>query len=238
MTLYIRLFLLHAVLSPFFFETFGQTPSTLPFQIFPQALPTGSFRHAVDISFGKPPEDLLEEGAYVRIPLAEYECGYSLPFGFSLYGKISTIVVSNHVSVGARWNWGIDHWAFSIGYDVAYLFGQLEQYGFNNSVEAWFNYPNVSVGYDFGKVAVTLRGELSIITSRSIFTDDIKVGGDKNLLNGGSVALFVEQPLWKNNYVILGFKAGYLRQWYPTWLAFSTFDRKFFVPEFIIGFVL
>ena len=220
------------------FYAHSQEQPARPFQYYPQAPGFGSFRHAVDISFGKPPMDLLEEGSYVRVPLLEYDGVFSLPAGFSVEGRVSTIVVSNHVSLGPRWTWMAGSWGFSVGFDVAYLFGQLEQYGFNNSIKAWINYPCISVGHDFGKVAITMKAELSIVTSRTVFTDDIEVGSDKNEFNGGSIALFMEQPLWKDNYVILGIKMGYLKQWYPTWLVFSTFDKKYVIPEFIIGYIL
>jgi len=118
---------------------------------------------------------------------------------------------------------------------MAYWFGFLHSYGFDNTAHGWFNYPAMAVGYDFGSMAVTLRGELSIVTSLTTYAGDLETSTDNNFFNGGSLALMLEQPLWNDNYVTLGIRVNHVKFFYPTWLLFPTFNRYYYIPNLSWG---
>lgn len=215
---------------------FAQTLGTRAGAIYyPGDLSSGEVKLAVGISSGKPPAAAVEEASEIRWPILEFMITYGLPENFALAGRVSTEIVTNHVSAGARWSYDAHPWAFAVGYDFAILFGKIEQFGFNNTVFGTFSYPNLQVGYDFKDFNLTLRGELNFVNSITSSTDDIDLSSDSRRFNGGAVALYLEQPLWKDHYFTLGFKANFVKFYYPTWLLFPTFNRYFFVPELVLG---
>ena len=60
----------------------------------------------------------------------------------------------------------------------------------------------------------------------------------KNISAGASFAVLIEQTVWKDNYMTLGVRFNYSKIYWPTWAVFPSWDRYFFIPEVIIGFVL
>ena len=211
-----------------------------PFFRYPQVLAPREYHHLVQVSAAKLPEDVVEAASsLIRAPLFEYQALYGLPHGLSIEGGFSTNIVTYHFALGPRWQHSFDPFAVAVGYDVAYWFGQIKSIdGFDTSVRGWLNYPNLSFGYRVGEVSITLRGEMIVSTHASYFVGDTEVASDVNTVAGYSVALYVEQPLWKDNYVLIGVKSNHTKLYYPLWAAFSTFDRSFYIPEFIMGFIL
>jgi len=206
---------------------------------YPSSLHSGDIKHAVGVTLSKPPDEVVEEFASVlRAPLFDYQIQYGLPSNFLAEGSITTIIVSNHLSIGGKWIVDAAPFGFSVGSDIAYWFGSLNFDGFDNTVKGWTLYPNVSAGYDFERFSVTLKAELNIILAQSKRTGDIIVQKTSALFNGFAIAIYLEQPLWKNNYVLLGFKNNIVKYYYVVWPGFPTFDRYSLVPEFHIGFRL
>jgi len=216
---------------------FGQETGYRYF-LYPGEPPQGTIRHLIGLSQAKLPEDVIETDDVFRAPLFGYSIRYGLPENFILEGDVNTNFVTFHFSLGAKWGFGFNGVRCAAGYDVAYWFGQLEQFGFDTRIKGWINYPSILIGYDFGPFAITLKGELILVMSQTETTGDIELSTDHNRFAGGAVGLFVEQPLWKDNILLIGVKANFTDFYYPQWAAFSTFERKFFIPEFTVGFVL
>ena len=85
---------------------------------------------------------------------------------------------------------------------------------------------------------MTARGELNIVTSLSTFTGDLEISTDNNFFNGYAVSVVVEQPLYRQKYLTLGFRMNHIKFYWPTWPLFPTFNRYYYIPEFIVGFRL
>ena len=217
-------------------QTLGTTPGTLHY---PLAITPKEFKTEFAVSFSKMPQDVVEESASIRWPLFTLEANYGLPENFILKGRINTQIITNHLLLGGKWVYAPhERVHLSVGYDIAYWFGQLKQYGFNNTAHGWINYPNLTVGYDFGKVALSVKGELNIVTSHTLYADDIEVSTDQNFFNGGSFTVYLEQPLWKNTTVSLAYRSNFLKFYYPEWLLFPTINQFYFIPELEVGFRL
>ena len=202
---------------------------------YPVQLQPNEFRSTLDINMARAPEDILEEASFIRAPLPTWDMRYGLPRNFQLTGAVTSIIITNHFAAGASWVYAFDRVHVEVGDRIAYWFGFMHSYGFDNTAHGWFNYPAMAVGYDFGSMAVTLRGELSIVTSLTTYAGDLETSSDNNFYNGGSLALMLEQPLWKDNYVTLGFRVNHIKFFYPTWLLFPTFNRYYYIPELILG---
>ncbi len=195
---------------------------------------------SLELSLARAPEDILLEFSQLRAPLFSFDVYYGLPQNFLLEGKWTTVIFfTNQIAIGAKWTHEWDRLHMSVGDDIAYMFGHLDQGAvktFDNRMKGWMNYPNISVGYAFNSFALTLKGELSVITSITATSDNIELSSDKNIFNGGSVALYVEQPFWKEHFLNIGFKSNFIKFFYPTWPIFPTFNKTYFIPEFVVGF--
>ena len=212
---------------------------TKDYFIYPQHMPFEKYKSSVGLALADLPEDQVEEAStFIRGPLFNYQALYGLPKNFQIYGSLFTNIITFHFSFGPKWNFQTDNLAFAFGYDIAYWFGELNQFGFKSKVNGWINYPNIAIGYDFNKFSISLKGELIILTSLSEKSDDVEIETDFNTFSGFTAGLYIEQPLWKNNYFLVGLKINYTQFYYPVWAAFPTFNRKFVIPEIIIGFNL
>jgi len=224
-------------------ESPAQHPDIIEGSIrYPRVLVPGKVKMSLELTFARLPEDILLEFSQIRAPLFAFDIYYGLPADFQLEGKWSTVLIfTNQFQLGAKWVREWDRFHLSVGDDIAYVTGHLDQGAvktFDNSIKAWFNYPNVAVGYAFEKFAVTLRGELNIGTSIRAFSDEIELTSDDNFLNGGAVAVYVEQPFYKEHFISVGFKANFIKFYYPSWPMFPTYDKIYFIPEVSFGFNL
>ena len=206
---------------------------------YPVVLPPSEFRSSLDIYFGRIPEDIIEEASYVRAPLFVWDMRFGLPHRFQLLGTISTQIITNHFAAGLGWVQPFDRLHMEAGYKLAYWFGNLTVGdGFENHANGWFNYFNLGLGYDFGTLTFTLKGEVSLATSLNTYAGENKTSSENNFFNGGSAALLMETPLWKDQYVTVGFRYNYIKFFFPTWPLFPTFNRYYYIPEVILGFRL
>jgi hypothetical protein len=205
--------------------------------LYPQRLQSGNLKFLAGMSLANLPEDVIESDDLFRAPLFKFHALYGIPKNFSIEGSLNTNLVTWHFSLGPKWNYVFDKLSFALGYDVAYLFGGLKQFGFDSSIKGWMNYPNVAIGYKFSKFTISVKGELVLVTSLTETADDLEVESDINTFSGYTLTTVVEQALWKENYFLVGLKINWVKFYYPQWAAFSTFDRLFFIPELTVGFV-
>lgn len=204
--------------------------------LFPDTLHFAEYKDQITMYLAKLPEDIVEEvSADIYAPFFAYQAKFGLPWGFSLNGSVSTNIVTRNFLLGLQWSLRVNRFAFSLGYDASYMYGKLKGFGFDNKVKGWLFYPNISIGAAFDKFTLTLKGELSTIPTLTQTADDIVTTTDRKFLSGGSVGVYIEQPLWKDNFVILGVRANYIRYYFPAWATFPTWDRFHFIPEAVIG---
>ena len=233
------LFLLASLLVPFSIASSQLLGSEAGAMHYPSPLGPGEIKNSIGLTLSKPPPEVVEEfSSVMRAPLFEYRILYGLPYDFMLDGRVTTIFISNQFALGAQWMYPLKPFGFAAGVDLAYWFGKLEIDGFDNFVHGWNAYPSVTVGYDFEKFTVTLKGELDIILSQSKRVGDIVVSEDAGVFNGGAFSIYIEQPLWKDNYFTIGMKNNIVKFYYVVWPGFPTFDRYTYIPEFYFGFRL
>jgi len=182
------------------------------------------------------PKDWVETA--IRAPIFAFNFKFGLPENFSVSADAEVLFVSNQIRLGPRWGFDYENFAFNIGYDIGYVFGQLKQFGYDNSVNAWYNYPNISIGANFADLFFTLQGELMVMTTSSVTTDGIEVDNDANQIFGGTISLYLEQKLWADRIFIFGIKNNITKFYYPAWPVFTTFDRLYWIPQIHMGVVL
>jgi hypothetical protein len=203
---------------------------------YPHTFKSGQIVSSLSLSTAKLPEDVVETDDVFRGPLFAFKVKYGLPENFLAEGGVETNFITFHFAVGPKWSYQIDNWGFSVGDDIAYWTGKLEQFGFDTKFKGWIMYPNFSAGYRFNKFTITLKSELVFNLAETSLNGDLEIENDLDFFNGWTLGVYLEQPLWKDNYVVLGIRSTFLKFYYPMWAAFSTFDRTFYIPEAIFSF--
>jgi len=214
-------------------DTFDITCHTMQF---PHPSKKWQFKISAGLSMVRPPKDLLENA--IQAPLVNIHMIYGFPWGLSLESELSTIVVSNQLTLGPRYSYLYKNFGVKAGWDIAFVYGQLRQAGFDNNIVAWIHYPNLSVGYKLKKMAFTLKGEVVVVTRAVTKTGENEVDRSTNFYNGFTIGLYIEQRIHKNKVFVIGIKDNYEKIYWPTWMIFSTFNRFYHIPELKFSWVL
>jgi hypothetical protein len=183
------------------------------------------------------PRAIVEEEIN-KAPSIELQTMTGLPWQLSLRTGVVLQFVTNHFRFGAQWSFRLGNFSFGIGDDWAYWFGDIDYEGFDNHANGWINYPGASVGYDFGDVRMTARGEGIFIITQRTYAGENEVSFYKGVLSGGALTLVMEQPLTRTAHVQLGVRLSWTNFHYQTWFAFSTFDRRLLFSELLFGVLL
>ncbi len=203
---------------------------------FPASMQPGEGKLAIEMALMKMPEAVVEEADTYRWPSWTFDAWYGLPANFMLEGRVTTQFINWHVQAGPKWQYGgLEPVNMYVGADVAYFVGGIGAGAFDNSNRSSFFYPNVAVGWRNENLAITLKGELNYCLSKIDRAGDIEVSTEERFFNGGTIALYLEQPFWGNTVFNLGFRYSSLRYIYQNWLLFPTIDKFYPVPEFMLG---
>jgi hypothetical protein len=205
---------------------------------YPRTLKLNEITQTIGLSSAKLPEDVVESDDAFRAPLFSYRIKYGLPLNIAAEGSFETNIITYHFALGGKWNYEFGKLSMSAGADAAFWFGGLDQYGFDTKIDGWHVYPNLSLGYKFPNFSVSVKSELILILTQSTRSGDIKTENTYDKFSGYSIGVYIEQPLWKENFIVIGFKSNFTKFYYPLWAGFSTFDRYFFIPEFVFSFNL
>jgi len=212
------------------------TPGTIQY---PQTMKPWSGKMALGASLITMPAAIAQEGATIRWPLFVYEYTLGLPAHFNLATSFSTEFVTNHIEAMPRWQFSLsDRLHGDIGYGVAYWFGQLQSFGFDNHIHGWMGYPYVGIGYDWGKVALTFQAKATHVLSLTSESGSLVASSSGNWYSGSSFRLILEQPLWTHTTLGFAVQENYIKFYYPQWPLFPTFDRYFWIPEVQLYFTL
>ena len=205
---------------------------------YPHFYRSGQIISSLGLSTAKLPEDVVETDDVFRGPIFAYRMKYGLPENFVAEGAIESNIITFNFSAGPKWNYSIDRWGFSAGVDISYWIGRLKQFGFDTKAYGWMLYPNISAGYRFDRFALTIKSEVVLNLAQYSKNGEIELSTNMDTYNGYTVGIYLEQPLWKDNYVVIGIRSTFLKFYYPMWAAFSTFDRAFYIPEATFTFIL
>lgn len=204
--------------------------------ILPHVYKPWKVKTSLSVLFTRLPMDWIETS--LDVPVVQFNGKLGLPAGFTLESGIQSVYVSNQVRLGPHWNVGWGKFSFSPGIEAALLFGKMTIAGFNNTAWGWSMYPGISIGFNTGEVAFTLSGEYNILESLKITSGNAEITHSRNFKSGHSIALYMEQRLWKNHIMILGVINNFQKFYYLAWPAFSTFNRRYYIPQVYIGLVL
>lgn len=203
---------------------------------YPAELSSGKVKTTFDLVFARVPYDVVEENQTFRWPLFSIRGLVGLPENFAVEGSVSTNVVNFNFVLGPKWRYNFtENLKAYVGADASFFTGRVNAAQFDQSASGWFAAPNIAVGYSFGDVSLTFKGELSYLLSVRSRTGDIETSRSSTDFNGWTISGYVEQPLWKDNFMIVGLRMNHIKFYYQTWILAPTFDKYYFVPEAVLG---
>ena len=217
-------------------EKSNSEDSVIHFITLPESISIWETKTSLSVLFTQLPFDWVETA--VDVPLFQVNNKFRLPAGFTLESRFQTIIVSNQMRVGPHWNYKTGKFFFGAGFDTEFMFGKMNIAGFNNKSRGWSMYPTFMAGYRLKNIAISLNGEATFINSLKMSSGNEEISHSGNQFSGISVSLFIEQPLWKDNMMILGFINNFQKLYFPAWPVFSTFNRQYYIPQFYVGIVL
>lgn len=192
------------------------------------------YTHAVFLLYVVPPKDWTLDA--VSAPMFNYTGKYSLPKGFNIQGGLSSLFISNRFFAGPFWNRSFNNFSVGVGYQLVYNLGFLNQFGFKTVLTGWEQQPSLAAGYNFGKTAVTLRGDLYLTNTITFSEAGNDITNANPFTNGWSVNISFEQRITENRVMSLGFKLYYLRYHIVAWPALPVNSYRYYMPEFQIGY--
>jgi hypothetical protein len=234
-----RTILLFTLLVSCFFS-FGQKKQSDTFEIhkasfhLPQPLPGGHYSSSISVIYVVTPRDWTDD--IVAAPMFSYQAKYTLPKGFNIQGSWSSLIISNRFTLGPFWNYQFskDNYV-ALGWNVAWNYGRLYQFGFATTLTGWEQQPSIIFGHAFAKTALTVRGDLYWTSALYISEDKNVIPVTNGFVNGYSLSASFEQKLYKNRALSLGLKMDYIQYHIIAWPAFPVNGKRYWVPEFQVG---
>ncbi len=217
----------------------GQKKQTDTFDIFkasfnlPQPLPGGHYSSSISVNYVVTPRDWTDD--VITAPMFFYQAKYTLPKNFNIQASLASLIISNRINLGPFWNKELDnHNYLGLGWQVVFDYGLLNQFGFATTLTGWEQQPQIVLGHAFAKTALTVKGNL-YWTNVLYFSEDKNIVPTGSFINGYSFSAAFEQKLYKNRALTLEFQLDYLRYHIIAWPAFPVNQKRYWVPEFIVG---
>ena len=218
----------------------GQKKQTDTFDIYkasfllPQPLPGGHYSSSISVLYVVTPRDWTDD--IIAAPMFFYQAKYTLPKGFNVQASWASLIISNRILLGPYYDYKLPNNNYiGLGWQVAWNYGILNQFGFSTTLTGWEQQPSVTFGHAFSKTALMVRADL-YWTNALYFSEGKNVIPFTNsFINGYSFSANFEQKLYKNRALDLGFKLDYIRYHIIAWPAFPVNAKRYWVPEFTIG---
>lgn len=176
-------------------------------------------------------------GFNVRLPQISLDARYGLGRGFSLVGHFNSMLVVNELLVGASYAHRIERWSIGVSASAGIYVGKLAQFAFDAVLFAPEYRPELSIGHDFGDIAVSFRETLLLMGSERVRVGDVWGGLDNSsLFAGHSEMVFVENTTSTDGVWYFGAGAMTTRAYYALWVLFPDSPALFTYPRVVAGY--
>jgi hypothetical protein len=172
-----------------------------------------------------------------QLPQVAAYLRFGLPYEFSVDLRVSAIVITNQVEIGAAW---ATHWgpvALTIFDHHGINYGFVGVQGFDASSWGWVNKPGFGLGFDKGSVHFTVTFELIYTLAQHTRLGDLtRVSNYSAGFEGTAVGVTVETVLRSQAILYYGLALLRTAPNYELWLAFSDQRARLLHPRFIAGY--
>ncbi|HEX6766650.1 MAG TPA: hypothetical protein VF103_14250 [Polyangiaceae bacterium] len=172
-----------------------------------------------------------------RFPQLTLDARYGLGGGWSVKGHLNTMFVTNELLFGVGDSWLFGKWSLEADASVGVYLGKLGQFGFDAAFVSPEYRPELTLGYDMGDVALSLRGSLLLMGPERVRVGDTWAGLDNsNFFAGHSEMLYVENTTRSNSIWYFGLGALTTRAYYALWILFPDSPGLFTYPRIVAGY--
>ena len=220
--------------------SFGQKKQSDSFDIYkasfilPQPLPGGHYSSSISVMYVVTPTDWTLDN--ITAPMFYYQAKYTLPKGFNIQASLATLFISNRLNLGPFWNKALKNNNYiGAGWQVVFNYGILNEFGFATTLTGWEQQPQIILGHAFKKTALTLKGNLYWTNALYLSEGKYVVPSNGSFINGYGFLVSFEQKLYKNRALTFGFQLDNLRYHIIAWPAFPVNQKRYWVPQFIVG---
>jgi len=176
-------------------------------------------------------------GFNLRVPQLTADARYGLGKGWSLKGHLNTMLVANQLLLGGGYAALFGRWSVEFDASVGVYYGRLAQFGFNAEFVSPEYRPELTIGHDFGDVALSLRGSLFLMGPDHVRIGDHWAGLDNsNAFVGHSEMLYVENTTGANSVWYFGVGAMTTRAYYALWVMLPDAPGLFTYPRIVAGY--
>jgi hypothetical protein len=210
-------------------------PSTTDLYAFRFAI--GAFYDAIDPA--------VMYGFNLRVPQLTLDARYGLGEGWSLKGHFNSMLVTTELLLGAGYAWTMGDWSLEFLASVGVYYGVLGAVGPTNTPRMGFEAmlispeyrPELTLGYVFGDIALSLRATLLLMGPERTRVGEVWAGLDNsNAFAGHSEMLYVENTTRSNSIWYFGIGAMTTRSYYALWLMFPDTPGLFTYPRIVAGY--
>ena len=207
------------------------------FLFYPSAPPAGKMRFSLGATY-----DFIDPavmyGMNIRFPQLALDFQDSLGKGFQFKAHINSMLITTEALVGVGYNWrGDGPWSVGGAFSAGLFMGKLGGFGFDALVLGAEYRPELTVGYDLGDIALSLRGSLILIGPERARVGELWGGfQDSSLFVGHSEILYVENTTKSGSVWYFGAGAMTTRAHYAFWVLFPDSPALYTYPRVVAGY--
>ncbi|HET7544893.1 MAG TPA: hypothetical protein VFK05_33730 [Polyangiaceae bacterium] len=207
------------------------------FLFYPAPAPAGKFRFGLGATYDAV-DPAVMYGMTIRFPQLALDFQDSLGKGFLFKAHINTMLITTEVLLGVGYNWrGAGPWSWGAAINAGLFNGKLNAGGFDALVIGAEYRPELTIGYDLGQVALSLRGSLILIGPEQAKVGDLWGGYDNaSLFTGHSEILYVENTTRSGSVWYFGAGAMTTRAHYAFWVLFPDSPGLYTYPRVVAGY--
>jgi hypothetical protein len=224
--------------------TVDQVSSTYGMLFYPSTPAPGTFRFALGANYDAIDPQVMY-GTNIRLPQLTLDGVDWLGKGWSLKGHLNTMIVLNELLFGVGYTCSCKPLSVELSASVGMYLGSVGAVIGGTSGVAGFNAlfiapeyrPELTVGYDFGKLAVSFRASLLLMGPERAKVGDVWGGFDNaHLFAGHSEMLYVENTTRRRSVWYFGAGAMTTRAYYALWILFPDSPALYTYPRLVVGY--
>ncbi|HEX5099593.1 MAG TPA: hypothetical protein VFV94_08845 [Polyangiaceae bacterium] len=206
------------------------------FTFFPSIQDPGRFRIAVGAYYDAI-DPAVVYGMNVRVPQVSVDARLGLGDGWSLKAHLNSMYITTELLLGASYAGHFGNWSLEGTFTAGVYLGKLDSGGFDVVLLSPEYRPELALGYELGKVALTLRGSVMLMGPETVRVGDTWGGLDNShAFVGHSEMLFVENTTQSNSVWYFGVGSMTTRAYYAMWLLFPDSPALFTYPRVVAGY--
>jgi len=211
---------------------------------FPKASDTWDISYLLGFTLTKLPAYIVEEEINTS-PALFGALRMELPLNFSTNLLISSNYISNIGTLGLMYHLNLGLTNLSVGMNGSMWFGHLDIEYIKLKAYGILVKPIATVGFDFNDFLLSSSLELQYGYMKTFSDDDSYLEWEDEFISKSwypasclSLRINVEQPLWNNNWVLLGVGLHWATFYYQAWITYSAIKQPLIYPEFYFSFIL